>query len=136
MITANAGESVSLSYSGIHNGMLRLNLGTSWVNAGFSENWAQPKQMGDVVERRRRSYVADISDSANLRYGLFAYEHPHSPYLLLVRVDGPVLVGDHRDESILHRIEIRHDESPPCDITYHYGFGVIFGEEPLVERRK
>jgi len=135
MITARSGESVSLGYSGIHHGTLRLNRGRSWVEAALGEIWAQPAQRGDVIERRDLSYVADSSTETKLRYGLYAHDDFYGEHRALVWIEGPSLTGDERDRSVLRRIELRSDRSPPCDVTYNFGWPVIFGEEPVIESK-
>jgi len=136
MITALRGESVTLGYSGIHNGSLRLNRGGAWVDAALGDIWAGPEEIDEVVDRRAGSYIADASSDTQLRYGLFAPADNHSEYRLLGWIDGPAFVGDQRDLSVLRRIELRGPQSPPCDVTYHYGWPVLLGDQPLVERHK
>ena len=133
MITANRDESVSLAYAGIHNGELRLNRGNNWVSAALGESWVTPRQRGDVIERRPDSYIADISDDKDLRYGLFASGGDGEGYYLLVRIRGPAFTGDERDRSILRRIELREPQSPACDVDYNFGWPMLEGEEPVRE---
>jgi hypothetical protein len=137
MITALPRETVSLNYSGIHSGVLRLNRGTSWVDAAVGDIYVSPRELGDVIVRTSNYFVADASNSSQLRYGLFVppdgFHHRH---YLRVWIDGPALSGDEGDGSILRRIEIRNDQSPPCDVTYRFGWDVIFGEQPLAVRKK
>lgn len=136
MVNALAGESVSLNYAGIHTGVLRLNHGRSWVDVSLGDAWAEPKQKGNVIERRPNSYIADVSDNKSLRYGLFAPSDLDGDYRMAAKVEGPALTGDERDRLILRRIELRSQKSRPCDVTYHYGWKMLFGEEPLVEQKK
>lgn len=136
MVTAVPEESVSLNYAGIHWGVLRLNRGKSWVDASLGDTWAQPQQRGEVIERRTGSYIADVSDNETLKYGVFAPDELEGEYRLVARIEGPALTGDERDRFILRRIEIRGQQSPACDVTYHYGWNMLFGKEPLVEPTK
>jgi hypothetical protein len=134
MVTALPRESITLGYAGIHNGALRINRGRSWIDVTLGEIWKQPRQVGDVIERRPSFYIADVSEESELRYGLFAYDEYYKGNRLQVFIEGPGLSGDEADRSILRRIELRQDESPPCDVTYHFGWDMLFGEEPLVQK--
>lgn len=134
--TALPGESVSLDYSGIHEGRLRLNRGSSWVMLSMGEIFIPPREVGDVLERGPDFYIADISDSSKLRYGLFGPDKYQSKPHYLVRIDGPALSGEPSDRGILRRIDLQRDGSAPCNVTYHFGWDVLFGDEPLAVKRK
>jgi hypothetical protein len=136
MITALPSETITLGYAGIHNGTLRLNRDKSYVEASLGEIWRQPREIGDVVERRPTFYIADVSGDTKLRYGLFAHDEFYGQTRLQVWIEGPGLFGDEEDRSVLSRIELRQTGSAPCDVTYHFGWGMLFGEEPLVEKQK
>ena len=136
MITALRGESATLSYAGIHHGALRLNRGRSWIDATLGEIWIQPRRVGDVIIRRPTTYIADVSGETSLRYGLFGYDEFYKRSRALVFIDGPGLFGDQADRSILRRIELRQNDSPPCDVTYHFGWDMLLGDQPLVEKPK
>jgi hypothetical protein len=136
MVTAERGESITLGYSGIHNGSLRLNQGKQWADVVVGEIFAQPRERGEVIERRRNSYIADASTDLELRYGLFAYDDIYKRYQPLVWISGPSLEGGNSDRSILRRIEVRTQNTAPCDVTYRFGWDVLLDGAPLVERRK
>jgi hypothetical protein len=136
MVTALPGESVSLDYAGIHEGSLRLNRGRSWTEIAVGEIFAQPSEIGEIVLRRDGYHIADLSTYADLSYGLFGPDKYNDQYHLRVWIDGPSLVGDVRDNGVLRRVEVRKDNSPRCDVTYHFGWDMLFGNEPLAERTK
>lgn len=121
MITARSGESVSLNYSGIHGGKLRLNRQNSWIDVSLSEIFRQPANRGPVILRHAADYVADASDETRLRYGLYGRSDFYDDLRLLALSEGPSFVGDERDDSVLRRIELRRLDSPPCDVTYDFG---------------
>ena len=55
---------------------------------------------------------------------------------MTVTLDGPGLDGAAKDRRLIQRIGLKRDAATPCDTTYHYGWDVILGEKPFVERRE
>jgi hypothetical protein len=136
VVTALPGESVSLGYSGIHDGRIRLNRGSSWVELSMSQIWIPPKEVGEVLDRRADFYIADISDTSNIRYGLFGPDRYNDKLHYLVRIDGPTFSGDPSDRGILRRIDLMREGSPPCQVTYNFGWDVLMGDRPMAIRHK
>jgi hypothetical protein len=134
MVTALASESVTLDYSGIHAGSLRLNRGRSWIKITLGDIFRQPREQGEVIVRKPNFYIAEASSKTDLRYGLYAPDKDHADYRLKAWIDSQSFTGDTQDDVILRRIEMRNENSPPCTLTYHFGFDVLFGKMPLREK--
>ena len=136
MVTVLEGESVTLGYAGIHTGTLRLNRNRSWVEMSVGDIFVGPEARGEVVLRKPGFYIADASSGTKLRYGLFGPADHDERYRLQVWIDGPLLVGDRKEGGILRRIEWRGKGSLGCTVAYRFGWDMLFGNEPLVQKSK
>lgn len=133
-----AGERVTLGYSGIHSGSIRLSTARGDANFALHEILAARKFRGELVEkaRDRRIYLDLFEDQP----ALFVWmREPNGDDPKRWRVHAVVtgeLVANQDFSLILARARLGDPrESSSCDRTYEFGWGVILGDEKLSEKR-
>ena len=131
-VDVRAGETAYLDYLGIHYGAFRVTgpRGTFVVREG--DSWVDPDG-GQLVPDLRGRAVERFRLEGRPRYLIYRRsefdpndDHPS------VWVEGDAL-GRSRDLNILARVDVDQDDPRSCRRRFNYGWGMIFGEEPLVD---
>ena len=124
------GETAWLDYSGIHFGSVRISgpRGTFLVEEGGM--WREPEGSALVPDFRSRA-VARYQGDGQRHYMIYraSENDPNNDYPS-VRVSGDALGRSH-DLNILARIDVDQHDAASCRRRFNWGWGVIFGEEPL-----
>ena len=136
MLRPLEGQSVQLLYSGIHSGILRLNLADgSYVDFADGEIFrdqrsrrsrpvALREDMG--IYRVRRKDV----DAVYQLEGLDATDDLSTPPRVMV--SGTALRKMRADLQLLERASFENPADVECDRKYSYGWGVILDGEPIL----
>lgn len=130
-VSASAGETVALAYSGIHNGTLKWYGGGGSIEFHQSEIWLQPRNRGRFMGNHSGFAIYHKRENGKPVYLAFRPDED-GEQRLDTRIIGTALDGSKRDESLLARLLASGASSPQCDRTYAYGWGVILGEESVV----
>lgn len=132
-VEAKPGEEIVLDYSGIHVGSLILKTYRGDVRISAGDAFAPLSgTYRDYFDRRGRQRVyRTVDDEKQPVYKLIPREDPtatrHSPAII---ISGRGIRGSEQDRGIIDRI--RWGENlDRCQRTYNYGWGVLFGDEPL-----
>jgi hypothetical protein len=138
VIRAGEGDSIQLSYSGIHNGTLRLILangeslevteGEIFVDRRKRRQrivWQQTGMEFYRVDRRGAGVEYQIEGSGRVNDG------EPAPRAFLT---GEALTGAQSDRDFVQGLSFEDPDAVKCDRRYQYGWGVILGAEPLDTR--
>jgi hypothetical protein len=138
-VNAKNGETVSLKYAGIHSGTLSLVSNEKSVDFDHGEIWKKPKRKGKLISKsdeveiyrtKRRNKLANLVWISAKDYDGKRTQQP------VVWISGPLLDGGSGDWGILAGLDIRLSGHKDCDRTYAYGWGMLFGDEPLSTKRE
>ena len=133
------GQSVQLTYSGIHYGSLALTLANGeQVEFTDGDNFLDQRKGRQVPLWRQGAMDVFLLEhqGRNVRYQIEGRgtenrwgEAPR------VMVEGAALRGDRSDRKFLETVSFEGPENVQCDVRYNYGWGVILGNEPLELRQ-
>ena len=134
IISPRQGETAYLSYSGIHNGSIRLVLADGdYVDFAHGDAWADQRRGGQRpahVDGEVRYYR--FEDGREVRYQVFApSEWDEGRLRAVVNISGTGLSGNRFDERILDRMSLAGSDEARCDRQYGYGWDIILGDEPI-----
>ncbi len=130
-VSASVGETVALTYSGIHNGSLKWDGVDGSIEFRQSESWLPPRNRGRLVGNHGGFAIYYKRENGTPAYLAFRPDED-GEQRLDTRISGTALDGSKRDESLLARLLASGAPSPKCDRTYAYGWGVIMGEESVI----
>jgi hypothetical protein len=136
VLSPREGETAYLSYSGIHNGGLRLvlandediefTLGEIFIDqrrADQGPTFRTPEMRVYLIERGSEVFY-QIHGRVEVDDGEWRWRP-------LVNVEGSALGGNRRDDDIFRRLSLDGDKGAHCDRRYNFGWGVILGDETI-----
>lgn len=127
-----AGENAYLEYAGIHSGRLRVISDDSQFDISHGEVWAKPKGRQTAVVNSGWLHVTRRGHKRTTEYLFYApNDYSDGKYVLTLRVSGPQMLGTNADLQILSRINLYSDQPDNCVRSYHYGWDMLLGDEPL-----
>ena len=141
VIAPQAGETAYLTYSGIHNGGIRLVLaGGDYVDFTYGEIFRDQRKSGQRTSLRTegmRVYRYDDDRGSEVDYqvhvDLPATDWGDGGWEPLVNVSGTALAGNRSDTGLFERLSFNMDVESACDRRYNFGWGVILEGEPIDE---
>ena len=139
VIAPQEGETAYLTYSGIHNGGIRLVLANGkFVDFTYGEifrDQRRPDQGTSVRAKDMRVYLYD--DEREIHYQVHvelpATDWSDGGWQPLVNVGGTALNGSRADARLFERLSFNLDVEAVCDRRYNFGWGVILDGEPIDE---
>jgi len=127
-IRAEAGENISLAYSGIHNGSLRWDGAAGSIQFNQSEIWAKPRRMGRPIGDVGGFAMYRTQEGGEITY--LAFRAGEDGESLDTRIVGSALDGSKNDKPLLARL--LPSSGSNCDRRYNYGWDVILGDESVI----
>ncbi|MEO5706763.1 MAG: hypothetical protein ABIT10_12685 [Alteraurantiacibacter sp.] len=132
VILPQVGETAFLNYSGIHNGSIRLRLANGedivFTLGEIFRPQTTPAQGPVWIEGGMRYYA--INDGPELFYQVMRLDEEDGRYRPAIHIAGSALSGNRSDRRWVDRVALEIDPQN-CTRTYNFGWGVIFGEEPV-----
>lgn len=137
-LQASAGETIYLQYAGIHSGSLTLVTGSGTTEFSHGEILARPKAKGRLFESSDRVRIFRTKREGKIAYlvWLLRPDYNQKPsWEPRIWVTGTGISGNDADREILSKLKIELNGQNDCDRTYAYGWGMLFGDEPLSKKK-
>lgn len=137
VIAPQAGETAYLSYSGIHNGGIRLVLSSGeFVDFTYGESFRDMRRPGQGTSIRAKDMrVYLYKDGREVSYQVHAElpetEWSDGGWQPLVNVSGTALSGNRSDARLFERLTFNLDVKAACDRRYDFGWGIILEGDPV-----
>jgi hypothetical protein len=143
VIAPQPGETAYLTYSGIHNGGIRLVLSNGeYIDFTYGEIFRDQRKSGQRTSLRAegmRVYRYDDDRGPDVDYqvhaDLPATDWSDGGWQPLVNVSGTALSGNRNDAHLLERLSFNLDVEAACNRRYNFGWGVILEGEPIDETK-
>ncbi len=139
VVRPTKGQSVQLTYSGIHFGSLRLDLANGeHIEFTDGDNFRDQRKRGQrpVWRQERMGFYRVDDDDEGVRYQIegrsIRTDYGEPPRVM---IDGANLAGNRSDRKLFVSVSFEKPDDVVCDRRYEYGWGVIFGDEPLQANR-
>lgn len=141
VISPQPGETAYLTYSGIHNGGIRLVLADGdYIDFIYGEIFRDQRTSGQRTALRTegmRVYRYDDDRGPDVDYqvhvDLPATGWGDGGWQPLVNVSGTALADNRADTRLFDRLSFDLDVEAACDRRYNFGWGVIREGEPIDE---
>ncbi len=130
-----AGQSVQLTYLGIHFGSVQLNLADDeQIEFTHGDNFRDHRDRGQSPSwrQKRMGFYRVADEDGAVRYQIegrgIRTEYDARPRVM---VTGAKLAGNRSDKKQFDMVSFEDPDSVECDVRYEYGWGMLLGDTPL-----